>query len=52
MKGDILASGGKSATFHPPQVSQEHFDCIFLSDEDFKKTYGMTKQEYRKVHDN
>ncbi len=29
MKGDILASGGKSATFGPPKVSQRKWNKIF-----------------------
>ena len=29
MRGDILASGGRSAQFLPPKISQEKWDAIW-----------------------
>jgi len=34
MRGDVLASGGRSATFGMGNVSQEKWDAIFAPDED------------------
>ena len=47
--GDRLASGAKSASFSAggSNLSQEQWDCIFMSDAKFKATYGKTKEEFR-----
>lgn len=41
MKGDTLASGGKSATFGPAKVSQEKWDAIFGKPEPKQKLVNM-----------
>lgn len=49
-KGDALASGGKSATFGPPKVSQEKWDIIFGDGTiiDDAKTTTISKSNDRK----
>lgn len=36
MRGDILASGGRSAQFLPPKISQEKWDKIW--EDEFEST--------------
>ena len=46
--GDVLARGGKSATFggFGSGMSQMEWDWTFMKPQQFRKTYGMSKEQY------
>ena len=45
MRGDVLASGGRSATFGPAKVSQDKWDAIFKEDKPIQEIPLETKKE-------
>jgi hypothetical protein len=38
--GDRLAQGAASVTYRMPEVSEEQWDRVFLTDEEFLEKYG------------
>lgn len=50
MRGDILASGGRSAQFLPPKISQEKWDKIWETESDIEIYRQDENGEYNKIN--